>query len=279
MSVEVEAVPPAKLPVFDTIAEGLIILRSNAAIFAMQLLAVLIVAVALDLVPALVFGTDSLIWPHPATFDMSTATLVSVWVIRIAVTFFLLISLMFGVARAVLLKKRPTVIDLIRAGPHRMQEICASIVLLFAILMGGHLMRATAGSGWPLSSWMDLVLQHPVAAVVAIFVARWVLLEIPAIAINDDMFEASRIAEGNVLRLLGITLCIFAGTIAALILAEWFLSLVGGDSLSMSTAGFLVDLLIVIMFLIAFSAIGAAAYRRLITMKPKAVSTASTDQA
>ncbi|QEX19309.1 hypothetical protein FRZ44_46220 [Hypericibacter terrae] len=277
MSVQVEAVPRAKLPVFETIMEGLETLRSNWAIIALQVLTLLSLAAALDLLPALAFGMSSFMWLQTASADAPVAIRIIVWMLRVAIMLFLSFSLMFGIARAALWEVRPSMTSLLSRGPRHMQEICASLVILFGAGMTHGLIVALPGSDWSLASWGSLI-ANPLRAAFVIAVAQWLLLAIPAVAINSNIFTIPRLAEGNALRLIALTLCYSVAMFGIFAPMRWLATLASGESPEAAAVSHLVDLIAAMTSLTFFSAIGAAAYRRLIAMKPNSESAASTDQ-
>jgi hypothetical protein len=276
MSVQAEAVPRAKLPVFESIVEGLETLRSNWAIIALQILALLILAAALDLLPALAFGMSSFMWIQTTPADAPVAIRIIVWMLRVAIMLYLSFSLMFGIVRAALWEVQPSMTSLLRRGPTHMQEICASLVILFGASMAHGLIVALPGSDRSLASWGSLI-ADPLRTAFMIAVAQWSLLAIPAVAVDGNIFTIPRLAEGNALRLIALTLCNSVAMFGIFAPMRWLATLASGESPEAAAVSNLVDLIAAVTSLIFFSAIGAAAYRRLVAMKPNPESAASTD--
>jgi hypothetical protein len=272
MSAEVEAVPRAKLPVFETIAEGVSSLSSMSTVLTIQILLIAVAGIFLDVVPALILGmpSDLVIGMHVLAVPKLIST--AVGVAQALVLLFLHLNLMFGVACGVLRAEQPTVLSLIQWRGRPWLGVISVIAFLFLAESVKDIAQTMPSLGASTSEWADFATggswHSPFGVLVLLWLTGWMITEIPVLTMRGHFLKAWKISEGNRLRLMMNPLGLILLVLAPLFTLGWLYSIsIDGWPVTLGDR-VMIENIAIALACACYAAIGSAVYRRLDALSP-----------
>jgi hypothetical protein len=234
---------------------------------ALLLLAILFLELAFDVLSAHAYGLIGRLWSDHAADIL-------LLVLGALLRTLLYINLLLAIARLVLFAEPPSAAGLFRWGRRQWRIFWSYFVigLVAAVpIVAGALLTPHLG---PFLSVPEAILAlQAIYALCWLWAASWLSLLIPIIASDDPapaIDKAWRIAAGNRCRLLGILACILFGMLVVIGSAQIFDTFVPLELLRFEMPGYALTTLFLEAVYVAYAAIGAAAYRRLIGVAPQA---------
>lgn len=272
MSVQVEAVPRAKLPVFETIREGLSTLSPMSRVLTIQILLIAVVGIFLDVAPALIFGMPSELVIGMHVLAVPTSVSIAVGIARALILLLLLLNLMFGVAGGVLGATQPTVLSLIQWRGRPWLGAISAMAFLFLAGNIKDIVQTMPSLGASASDWADFTTggswHSPFGVLVLLWLTGWMITEIPALTMRGRFLQVWKISEGNRLRLMVIPSGLILLVLTPLFILGWLFSIsVDGWPVTLAER-VMTENIAIALACACYVAIGSAVYRRLDTRSP-----------